>query len=150
MKTARTSPARQAKELFIEYLAAHGLRFTRQRLLVLDHLLSSGKHQSTDAIYQTLRRQGVGRATVFRNLKMLAKCGIISNIRDPKGISNFEVTHNRPHHDHLICIKCDAIHEVRWPELERIQQRICRKTGFEPRWHRHEIFGVCARCRKAR
>ena len=52
----------------------------------------------------------------------------------------------RPHHDHLICITCGRIQEVRWPALEKIQNDACRKAGFAPKWHRHEVFGLCKDC----
>ncbi|MBI2362185.1 MAG: transcriptional repressor, partial [Elusimicrobia bacterium] len=45
------------------------------------------------------------------------------------------------------CTGCGSIVEVRWPELEKIQHRVCQAAGFEPQWHRHEIFGRCKDCR---
>jgi Fur family ferric uptake transcriptional regulator len=131
---------------FAEYLATHGLRLTGQRRLILDLFLGSDRHLSQDDIYQALRRHGVGRATVFRTLKMLEECKLVEHVIGPGGTPRFEVKLDRPHHDHLICVSCGSIQEVRWPQLEAIQEKTCRKIGFTPKWHRHEIFGLCRQC----
>ena len=140
----------RVRQVFSDHLAVHGLRLTRQRTRILDFLLSAEKHVSLEDVYQALRRHGLGRATVFRTLKMLEECKLVTHVTGPRGTSRFEVNLERPHHDHLICVQCSRIFEVRWPELEKIQLRACRQLGFEPAWHRHEIFGRCADCVKRR
>ena len=133
---------------FTGYLAENGLRLTGQRRMILDQLLKTDHHLSQDEIYLALRGQGVGRATVFRTLKMLQECGLVSPVVGRDGSSRFEVELDRPHHDHLICVECGRISEVRWPALEKIQDEACRKAGFVPKWHRHEVFGLCRDCAK--
>lgn len=136
-------------DLFTEYLGRNGLRLTDQRRRILDFFLQADRHLSQEEIYASLRRYGIGRATVFRTLKMLEECRLVNHVSGSGGTPRFEVNVERPHHDHLICIDCGRIQEVRWPKLEEIQERTCRKIGFEPKWHRHEIFGRCRDCRRA-
>ncbi|MBI3289656.1 MAG: transcriptional repressor [Elusimicrobia bacterium] len=131
---------------FTGYLAKNGLRLTGQRRLILDQLLKTDHHLSQDEIHSALRSHGVGRATVFRTLKMLQECGLASPVVGRDGTSRFEIELDRPHHDHLICVECGRILEVRWPALEKIQDDACRKAGFVPKWHRHEVFGLCKDC----
>lgn len=138
--------AEKIVRVFTEHLAKNGLRLTGQRRLILDHFLKADHHLSQDEIYVALRSHGVGRATVFRTLKMLQECGLISPVVGRGGTTRFEVEHDRPHHDHLICVTCGRIQEVRWPKLEKIQDDACRKAGFVPKWHRHEVFGQCREC----
>ncbi len=140
--------AEKIVRVFSEHLAQNGLRLTGQRRLILDQFLKTDRHLSQDEIYLALRSHGVGRATVFRTLKTLQECGVISPVVGRDGTSRFEVELDRPHHDHLICIKCGRIQEVRWPALEKIQDEACRKAGFAPKWHRHEVFGACKDCAK--
>jgi Fur family transcriptional regulator, ferric uptake regulator len=135
-------------KVFTEHLAKNGLRLTGQRRLILDKLLKADSHLSQEEIYQSVRAQGVGRATVFRTLKTLQECGLASPVVGRDGVARFEVELDRPHHDHLICVDCGRIQEVRWPELEVIQDEACRKAGFVPKWHRHEVFGLCRACSK--
>src|SRR5687767_457155 len=112
----------RVRSVFSDYLASHGLRLTRQRLRILDLLLQAERHVSVEDIHHELKKHGVGRATVFRTLKMLEECHLVSHVTGAGGTSRFEVDLERPHHDHLICIECSRILEVRWPELEKIQQ----------------------------
>ncbi len=137
---------RRVYEIFREHLAKNGLRLTDQRRLILDYFLKSDRHLSQEEIYRALRRHGLGRATVFRTLKMLEACRLVNHVIGSTGTPRFEVNLERPHHDHLICVECGRIQEVRWPKLERIQEKTCRRFGFEPKWHRHEIFGRCRDC----
>lgn len=140
--------AQRVAEVFTDHLAENGLRMTRQRECILNYLLATDKHLSLEEVYNALRKNGVGRATVFRTLKMLEECGLAERITEANGTSRYEIGLERPHHDHLICVDCGYIQEVRWPDLEKIQARSCRELGFEPKWHRHEVFGRCARCRR--
>lgn len=144
--SARPSFAAEAARLFADHLASNGLRLTGQRRAILDLLLGSDRHLSQDEIHRTLKSKGIGRATVFRTLKTLKDCGLASPVVGRDGVPRFEIDRGRPHHDHLICIECGAIKEVRWPQIERIQEESCRKAGFRPKWHRHEVFGVCRDC----
>jgi Fur family ferric uptake transcriptional regulator len=146
--THRADYAARVHQVFSDHLATHGLRLTHQRSRIVDHLLESDKHESLEEIYEALKAQGIGRATVFRTLRMLESCELVSAITGPKGTKRFELDLERPHHDHLICVQCGLIQEVHWPKLEKIQQRVCRELGFKPQWHRHEIFGLCASCAK--
>jgi Fur family ferric uptake transcriptional regulator len=131
---------------FTAHLAKNGLRLTKQRGMILDYFLNADRHLSQEDIYGALRKSGIGRATVFRTLKMLEECGIVNHVVGTKGTPRFEVEVDRPHHDHLICVDCGRIQEIRWPELEEIQEKTCKKLGFTPKWHRHEIFGRCRDC----
>ena len=132
--------------VFAEHLAENGLRLTGQRRAILDFLLTSDHHLGQEEIYRALRAHGIGRATVFRTLKTLQECGLAAPVVGRDGTPRFEIKLERPHHDHLICVECGRIQEVRWPALEKIQDKACRRAGFVPKWHRHEIFGLCRDC----
>ena len=58
-------------DLFKAHLAKNGLRLTDQRRRILDYFLEADRHLSQEEIYRALRQHGIGRATVFRTLKML-------------------------------------------------------------------------------
>ncbi len=142
--------ASRVTAVFTRHLARNGLRLTDQRRAILDFFLSSDRHLSQDELYRGLRGRGIGRATVFRTLKTLQDSRLIAPVVGRDGVPRFEINLERPHHDHMICLDCGRIQEVTWPELEDIQEEACRKAGFTPRWHRHEIFGLCRSCEKNR
>ena len=142
----RSAYAARIRTIFEDHLSKKKLRLTSQRRKILDYLLKSQRHVELEEIYQALRKEGIGRATVFRTIKLLEECGLVDHVTASDGASRFEVKIERPHHDHLLCVQCGKVQEVRWPELEEIQERTCRRLGFVPTWHRHEIFGLCQRC----
>jgi Fur family ferric uptake transcriptional regulator len=122
------------------------MRMTHQRELILDYLLKTDHHVGMEEIYKALRHNGVGKVTVFRALKMLEEAHLIDKFSSSDGRPRYEINFERPHHDHLICIQCGAIQEIQWPEVEKIQEKACKKLGFTPTFHRHEIFGRCKAC----
>lgn len=142
----RPGYAEHLRQAFREYLENHGLRLTRQRERILERLLQADRHLGLEEIHRSVRKYGIGRATVFRTLRMLEESRLVDRVTGSGGTSRFEVKLERPHHDHLICVECGGIQEVRWPELEKIQEKTCKRMGFAPSWHRHEIFGRCKRC----
>ena len=142
----RPGYAERIREAFAAHLEKNGLRLTTQRQRILDELLKTERHLSLKELYQAVRKHGVGRVTVFRALKMLEEARLVDHVTTAGGTSRFEVNLERPHHDHLICVACGSIQEVRWPELEKIQERSCRELGFAVAWHRHEVFGRCRAC----
>ncbi len=146
-RPARAAFAKRAVRVFAEHLSSNGLRLTNQRLAILRALLTSDRHLSQEEIHRALSGQGVGRATVFRTLKTLQDSGLAAPVVGRDGVPRYEINLERPHHDHLICVDCGRIQEVRWPKLEAIQDEACRQAGFQARWHRHEVYGLCRDCR---
>lgn len=134
------------RAVYHDYIHRNGLRPTRQREEILDYLLQAKRHLSQDDIYRALKRKGIGKVTVFRTLKLLEECGLLNTVYTSEETPKYEIEQERPHHDHLICVECGSIQEVRWPEIEKIQEKMCKKHNFIPDWHRHEVFGRCADC----
>jgi Fur family transcriptional regulator, ferric uptake regulator len=146
----RQGYATRIREVFQNYLSEQGLRLTTQREHIVDYLLNVEQHVTQSDVYQALKSKGIGKVTVFRTLKMLEDCRLVERVTSPHGQPKFEIKHERPHHDHLICVECGAIREVQWPEVERIQEKTCKALGFAPLWHRHEMFGRCSLCQSRR
>jgi len=140
--------ADRIRELFEEYHKAKGLRLTPQRTRILDTFLKTNHHLGQEELYLILKHEGIGFVTIFRTLKMMEEANILTKVISSDGKAKYEVNYERPHHDHLICIECGTIKEVRWPLIEKIQQKECRKLGFKPTFHRHEVFGRCKSCQE--
>ncbi|MBI4355565.1 MAG: transcriptional repressor [Candidatus Omnitrophica bacterium] len=144
----RTHYAQRMVLRFEQALHTKGLRVTPERRAILDALLGADRHLTIEQIFAQARRRApaLGRATMFRMLKLLRETNLITRVAHADDQYYYEVGYERPHHDHLVCIRCRKIIEIRWPELERIQSAGCRRVGFVPVWHRHELFGYCRHC----
>ncbi|MFC1678957.1 Fur family transcriptional regulator [Elusimicrobiota bacterium] len=146
----RSGYAERVREVFSRYLEGKGLLATPQRAAILDRLLAADRHISQEELYAAVRSRGIGKVTVFRTLKLLQECGVLDKVIDGKGRARYEVKSDRPHHDHFVCVRCGGIIEIQWPELEKVQGRIAKKLGVTVLYHKHELFGLCGRCGKAK
>ncbi|MDE2925583.1 MAG: transcriptional repressor [Acidobacteriota bacterium] len=135
-------------EIFSKYLKERGLRMTHQRRKVVQSFLQTSGHVSIDELHQLVKQSDrrIGAATVFRTLKALTACGLAREVDLHDGRTRFEPQYKRPHHHHMVCVKCQGTIEFLSPELEQVQSRIVSNYGFNPVQHQLQIFGVCEEC----
>lgn len=141
----------ERKQAFKEYLARQGLKSTRQRDVILDEFLQSGAHLSTEELYLQIHQNhpGIGYATVYRTLKLLAECGLAEPRHFGDGHTRYEHCGDEEHHDHLICTGCGAIIEFEDEAIERLQKKVAGEHRFTILSHRLEIFGRCEGCSRS-
>src|SRR5262245_4688743 len=131
------------------YMAKKGLRSTAQRRLIVDTFFEGSPHVTIEDLLAEVRAKdrGIGYATVYRTLKLLAECGVASERRFGDGLSRYELADEAStHHDHLICLSCGSITEFEEPRIESLQDEVAARYGFEILTHKHEMYGTCADC----
>ncbi len=139
------------RERLDDYMARKGLRSTAQRRLIVDTFFVGHPHVTIEGLLAEVRGQdqGIGYATVYRTLKLLAESGVASERRFGDGLSRYELADDDDdHHDHLICVGCGTITEFEEPRIERLQEGVAERYGFQVTSHRHELYGICAACQK--
>jgi Fur family transcriptional regulator, ferric uptake regulator len=134
------------------YMERKGLRSTAQRRLVSDTFFRAPGHLSIDDMLALVRKRDpkVGYATVYRTLKLLVECGLANERQFEDTVTRFEVAHHDSHHDHLICLGCKRIVEFEDRQIERLQETVATRFGFELVSHKHELYGLCETCSKTR
>ncbi len=139
-----------AKEKLRQFLRTRGLRQSRPRDVVSDVFLRTEKHVSTQELFELIKkkRKNIGYATVARTLKLLAKAGLCRIVDFGDGIQRYEHEYGHDHHDHLICSDCGKVVEIFSRKLEKAQDELIRKHGYEQVSHRLQIYGICPKCRK--
>lgn len=90
----------------------------------------------------------VGRATVFRALKLFLEVGIICRLSLLDGTPRYMLSRIE-HHHHTICIKCGKIGEFRAATVERLIRAIGADLSGEIVGHRIELDVVCQTCLSA-
>lgn len=132
------------------YMSKKKLRSTSQRRLIVDAFFEGGAHVTIEDLLSSVRSRdrGIGYATVYRTLKLLAECGVASERRFGDGLSRYELADDDDHHDHLICTVCNTITEFEEPKIERLQESVAARHGFRVTSHKHEMYGVCAACQQ--
>jgi len=143
---------KRAAAYLAEYLIGQGLRSTIQRDKILAAFVEAGRHLSAEELYALVKRShpGIGYATVYRTLKLLAKAGLAQERRFEDGFTRYEHTNADAHHDHLICTSCGVIIEFENERIEALQQDVARKNRFTVQNHKLELYGLCSACRKKR
>lgn len=145
-----TLDVQKARTELLRYIAQKGLKQTRQRELIAAVFFAAGEHMSVEDLLARARKKDarVSAATVYRTMRLLSECGLASarHFDDERG-TLFEPAGNRHHHDHLICTSCHTIVEFEDDRIEVMQDRIAARYGFEIISHKHELYGLCERCR---
>ena len=143
-----TKKARAADEGHAAALRARGKRLTRPRRVILDTVRASHAHPSAAAVYRQVRRKlpRVSLATVYRNLRMLAAEGLLTERADLAGM---RFDGNTAPHDHFTCVACGCIYDVPALGARGVRARVASRTGFEVLTQRIEFYGRCGACRGA-
>ncbi len=142
-----------ARETLSKFLKSKGnLRATPERFAILDAVLQTQGHFDAEGLYYRLISSGmkISKATVYNTLELLQSAGLVSKYRFTESSSRYEKSFGRPQHHHLICLECGDIIEFVSDRLERIQAEVCDEKKFQVQSSTLQIFGICARCSKAR
>jgi len=141
---------RDAQERLYRHLKRVGLKHTEQRDTILHTFLETREHLSTDELFRLVKKRDprIGYTTVYRTLKLLAECGLASEVAFHDGIARYEHQHNRRSHHHMVCTECGASVEFFSPEVDKLEEEIGRKFRFDTHRHTFQIYGHCEDCRK--
>lgn len=134
-----------------DYLSKNGLKSTHQRDIIVQEFFKKHQHLTVEELWERVRQidAKIGYATVYRTLKLLADSGLALKREFGGGQARFEHVTDH-HHDHLICIACGNIIEFENNEIEKLQDRVCKKHKFTLVNHKMELYGYCERCHRKR
>ena len=134
---------------FKDSLRADGLKYTPQRIAVLEEIIKDKGHRECEDIYLALKQNGsqVSRATVYRTMAILVKNGFARKMELGDGRARYESKVDSPHHDHLVCTSCGNIVEFVNQDIEDLQKKIAEHYHFMLQRHVHQLFGICKKCR---
>ncbi len=141
---------KDVNKIFTEFLKKKKLQLTEQRKKILDTFIKINRHLSVEELYDIIKKKNpaIGNATVFRTLKLLEEAGIARSVDFNDNVIRYEMKFGHEHHDHLICLKCGKYVEAVDMEIEKLQEKLCKKYNFFPQKHRLNIFGICNGCNK--
>lgn len=129
----------------MEQLRLRGRRATSSRRAVIEAMESLGQHFSAEEVSQAVRSAGVGRATVYRTLRLLQDEGLLCRVLLEGGDLHYRLT-ERGHHHHITCTVCGAVRDFSDQEISGVMEDIARREGYSLRGHWIEIYGRCAVC----
>jgi Fe2+ or Zn2+ uptake regulation protein len=136
---------------FLKTLRSRGYKLTPQRRAVVDALQVCAPFPTAQDIYRRVRETtpDVSLDTVYRNLTLLCRLGIVNQINLPgHGGSAFELATDK-HHHHLICLACGQAECIDYCPVIPCDIPQAEERGFTVVSHSLEFYGYCRACRTA-
>ena len=119
----------------------------RKRNAILNCLRSTKAHPSAETLFTLLKPEipDLSMGTVYRNLTLFKKQGLVSSVATVNGVERFDG--NTEPHVHFICNDCDAVidlEEISVPqELKTLAEECC---GAQVRDCQLSFTGICRNC----
>ncbi len=124
-------------------LDGRGLRMTGPRRAIVEALVH--RHEAFTAEDLQFQVPGVGRATVFRTIRLLVESGVVCKLSQLDGRPLYSISHEG-HHHHAICQRCGAVLDIYRCGVDNLLENIELATGSRGLGHRLEGFVVCPAC----
>ncbi len=124
------------------------IRYTNQRVAILEFLDHDRSHPSVEEVYGAVRQKlpRISKATVYRNLRFLAEEGLIRSV-EVKGVARFEMKIKL--HHHVICRRCGMMIDFESQELmDHAFRAIKNLKGFWVDSTSTNFHGTCENCRE--
>ncbi len=131
-------------ESVIRKLEALDHRITPSRVAVIAAVLAQSGHFSVEEIMR--RARAVGRATVFRTMRLLTDLEIVCRVILEDGSLHYRVS-RRGHHHHLVCVSCGNVQDLDECAVGDLVRELAAVTQYEIEGHWLEFYGRCAACR---
>ena len=122
-------------------------KMTRQRRVVLEALRRMRSHPDAAQVYEAVRRTlpKISLSTVYRNLEVLSKAGLISKVEAAGNRMRFDGQIG-PHY-HVECVKCGRVEDITLKKPVSVgEEEVSKRSEFEIVGHRLEYLGICPQC----
>ena len=122
-------------------------RNTQQRRVILEELRKVKTHPTAATLYALIRQRQpkISLGTVYRNLEMLHRLGLIQKLEFGGAEARYDGDITQ--HDHIRCVNCGRLDDAPLPPLDLQERPTNDLGGYEILGHRFEYLGVCPACR---
>jgi len=120
-----------------------GYRITQPRRDVVKLLETKPDGFGAEEIHGALPE--VGRATVYRTIRLLLDIGVICKLVMWDGSTKYSLARVE-HHHHLVCVRCGTVEEFLDSTIERLVRAIGAEVSGEILGHRIEFDVICKTC----
>ena len=142
MTTTRTHSA--VAEQILQALKGRGYRHTRPRRTLAFAIAEQDRHFTAEGLRRQLPPE-VGRATVYRSLKILVETGVLCRVLLEDDELHYQLSPH-DHHHHLLCVECGLSEDLTGCDIENALSSASALHGFELSSHRLEVYGRCREC----
>ncbi|KKQ80208.1 MAG: Ferric uptake regulator, Fur family [Parcubacteria group bacterium GW2011_GWC2_38_7] len=124
------------------------IRNTNQRQLIFEYLQRTLTHPTAEQIFQNMRKElpRISFGTVYRNLDILEKQGLISTVIYSKEHVRYHV--GPMNHSHFVCNSCDKVENIITDDLFDMNNQISRRHNVLVQKYNLVFYGLCTNCKK--
>jgi Fur family transcriptional regulator, ferric uptake regulator len=105
-------------------------------------LSDSTDHPDVEGVYKRASAidPNISIATAYRTMRLLEESNVIRKHDFGDGRARFEETPEE-HHDHLIDLNSGEVIEFTNEAIERLQEEVAKKLGYQLVGHKLELYG---------
>ena len=134
-------------EQILQALKGRGYRNTLPRRTLAFAIAGQDRHFTAEGLRRQLPPH-VGRATVYRVLKILVEADVLCRVMLEDDDLHYQLSHHE-HHHHLLCVECNQSEDLMGCFIEDALASATALHGFELSGHRLEVYGRCRECLRA-
>jgi len=135
----------------ITTLRVRGMRVSAARRLVLEALFAAEEPVTAEQIASGLDgrvpRSDLG--SVYRNLEMLERLGVVHHLRAARGPARYAIAHEEVEEGFLACERCGDVRPGNPHDMTVIRGAVRKAFGYDASFREFPIVGLCPRCREA-
>lgn len=128
-----------------DYLVAHGIKPSVQRMAMMEYLLEHRTHPTADEIYSALiaRIPTLSKTTVYNTLRLFVEQGVATQLTIDERNVCFDAV--REPHAHFLCRRCNRVYDLplRYNDLRTAADL---PASFSAETADLYYRGVCADC----
>jgi Fur family transcriptional regulator, ferric uptake regulator len=138
----------RSPQTVLNSLRGAGLRISTARRAVVEALFVADRPVSAEAIAGGLdgRSMPLDLASTYRNLEVLERLGLVRHLHAGHGPGRYVLTRGEQR-EYLSCESCGELVEAEPGQLDLIRAEIRTRFGYEARFDRFPLTGLCSRCR---
>ncbi len=136
----------QARQILLDYIKMKKMRITPERIAVLEAAYVVNTPFTIDLLKTYMEATlPVSRATVYNNLELFFKLGLVIKHPIGGGTFEYEACIQTSTHHHLVCNVCDQVFEFKDASIEKFfsakKYRKFRMTNCSVL-----VYGICNKC----
>lgn len=111
---ALTNWEKETVNLIEELVGKHGYKNTTQRREILFIFIKNQEnHFSAEEVYEKLKGEGIGMATIYRNMNIFVDLRILKEFKvDDTNYYELKMYAKKPLHIHFKCDNCNCIEDI--------------------------------------
>ncbi len=128
-----------------EFLKAHGIKPSYQRVKIYEYLMGTMEHPTVDNIYNALSGEipTLSKTTVYNTLKTFIEKEIAMVITIDENETRFDADTGL--HGHFKCLSCHRVYDFEVDVREEDQETL---EGFEIKEKQMFYYGICKNCKQ--